>query len=431
MEQRLLPTSLPADGPESLEAYRARGGYETWLRVWREGDRGAIIRAVERSGLRGRGGAGFSTSKKWSFMPVDARGRAYLCMNADESEPGTFKDRHLMERVPHLVLEGLLIACYAAGATRGVVFVRCEYARAAERMEQAIGEARAAGLLDCDAGDGAPLDIVIRKGAGTYISGEETALLESAEGKRGWPRQKPPFPAGRGLLGRPTTINNVETLCCVPLVLSVGPEAFAAVGSEGNTGMKLYCLSGHVRRPGVYESAMTVTVRDLVFDERFGGGVAGGSGLKAVIPGGSSAPVLRADEIDVVADFDHLAAGGSMIGSAGLIVMNETTCMVRAAANTARFFDHETCGQCTPCREGSHWVRQILDRIEAGQGRDGDVELVLDRLDHIAGQTICPFGEAVAWGVGGIVKKFRGEFLEHNRLGRCPMPAWGFRRAEA
>jgi NADH-quinone oxidoreductase subunit F len=217
----------------------------------------------------------------------------------------------------------------------------------------------------------------------------------------------------------------------VPLILSAGPEAFAALGAAGNAGPKLYCLSGHVRRPGVYESPMTVTVRELVFDERFGGGIAGGRGLKAVIPGGSSAPVLWADEIDVAADFDHLAAAGSMIGSAGVIVMDDRACMVRAAANTARFFDHETCGQCTPCREGCHWVRQVLDRIEAGRGRDKDIDLVLDRLAHIEGQTICPFGEAVAWGVGSIVRKFRDEFTEHNRLGRCPLPAWDFPKAEA
>ena len=332
-----------------------------------------------------------------------------------------------MERAPHLVLEGLMIGCYAVGAARGYVFLRSEYARAAETMQRAIDEARQAGLIGENIrGSGCSIDVVIRNGAGAYISGEETGLLESTEGKRGWPRQKPPFPARKGLFGRPTTVNNVETLACVPLVVSAGGKAFAAVGSPGNTGPKLYCLSGHVRNPGVFESPMTVTLRDLVFLDRFGGGTAGDRGLKAVIPGGSSAKVLRADEVDVIADFDHLAEAGSMLGSAGVIVMDDRTCMVRAAANTARFFDHETCGQCTPCREGCHWIRLVLDRVEAGRGRDEDVALVLERLAAIGEQTICPFGQAVAWGVGGIVAKFRDEFLEHNRLGRCPRPAWDF-----
>ncbi|NIA21264.1 MAG: NADH-quinone oxidoreductase subunit NuoF [Anaerolineaceae bacterium] len=424
MELVLLPPEATAEHPEMLDGYQTRGGYAAWRLALGDRDPGRVMDEVARSGLRGRGGAGFPTARKWSFMPRDGRA-AVLCCNADESEPGTFKDRHLLERTPHQVLEGLMLGCYALGARRGYVFIRCEYVRAAGAMQEAIEQAHQIGLLGENIlGSGCSLKVLIRKGAGAYISGEETALLESTEGKRGWPRQKPPFPAGGGLFGLPTTVNNVETLACLPMIVSEGGQTFAAVGTPNNTGPKLYCLSGHVNRPGVYESPMTVTLRELIFDDCFGGGIPGGRLLKAVVPGGSSAPVLRADEIDLAADFDHLQEAGSMLGSAGLIVMDERTCMVRAAANTSRFFDRESCGQCTPCREGSHWVRQVLERIEAGRGCDRDVDLVIDRLEAIEGQTICEFGEAVSWGVGSMIEKFRDEFLEHNRLGRCPVPAW-------
>jgi len=425
MEMVLLPSETTAERGETLDGYQSRGGYAAWRQVLGDRDPQRVLDEVARSGLRGRGGAGFPTAGKWSFMPGHGQGPAVLCCNADESEPGTFKDRHLLERTPHQVLEGLMLGCYAVGATRGYVFVRCEYVRSIRVMQEAIEQARQVGLLGQNIlGSGYSLEVLIRKGAGAYISGEETALLESTEGRRGWPRQKPPFPAGRGLFGLPTTVNNVETLACVPMIVSEGGQAFAAIGTPNNTGPKLYCLSGHVNRPGIYESPMTVTLRELIFDDRFGGGIPGGRLLKAVVPGGSSAPVLRADEIDVAADFDHLEEAGSMLGSAGIIVMDHRTCMVRAAANTCRFFAQESCGQCTPCREGSHWVRQVLDRIEAGRGRDRDIDLVVDRLEAIEGQTICPFGEALTCGVGSMIVKFRDDFLEHNRLGRCPEPAW-------
>jgi len=424
----LLPAGTSADHPERLDAYQARGGYAAWRMALAGGDPQHVIDEVQRSGLRGRGGAGFPTARKWSFMPRDGRGPAFVCCNADESEPGTFKDRRLLEATPHQVLEGLLLACYAVRATCGYVFLRWEYSRAARAMQAAIDEATHSGLIGRDVlGSGYNIEIRLRKGAGTYISGEETGLLETTEGKRGWPRQKPPFPAARGLFGMPTTVNNVETLACVPMIVSQGGEAFASIGSPGNTGPQLYCLSGCVCRPGLFEAPMTVTLRELIFGDRFGGGVADGRPLKAVIPGGSSAPVLRAEEIDVQADFDHLQAAGSMLGSAGVMVLDDRTCMVRVAANACGFFDHESCGQCTPCREGVHWVRQILDRIESGRGRPGDAELALDRLDAIAGQTICPFGEAVSWGVGSIIRKFRAEFDEHVRMRGCPYPAWDFR----
>ncbi len=425
MQLQLIPPQYTVQSPEMLEAYRKRGGYSALEQVLGRNDRKWMLDEVKRSGLSGRGGAGFSAAMKWSFMPAEPSGPSYLCVNADESEPGTFKDRHLMERVPHLVLEGIILAAWAMRAERAFILLRYEYPNCRRILQQAIDEAREAGLLGQGLmGTDWSLEVVIRLGAGTYISGEEMALLETVEGNRAWPRQKPPFPAQRGVFGRPTTVNNVETLACVPLVIAAGVDEFAAMGSGKSTGPKLYCVSGHVKRPGLYEAPMTVTLKELIYDPRFGGGIRGDRVLKAVIPGGSSAPVLRPDEIDVPANFESLAKIGSMLGSAAIIVMDETVCMVRAAQNTAHFFDHETCGECTPCREGCHWMRQILDRIENGRGMEGDIDLMSDRLAAIEGQTICPFGEAVTWGLGSIVEKFRDEFQEHIRLGRCKYEAW-------
>ena len=425
MKLQMIPPNFTVDAPETLEDYRRRGGYEALGQVLKRGDRKWLLDEVKRSGLSGRGGAGFGAAMKWSFMPEEPQEPSYLCVNADESEPGTFKDRHLMERVPHLVLEGVIIAAWAMRAERAFILIRYEYPDSRKALERAIDEARQAKLL----GDGIlggewSLEVVIRLGAGTYISGEEMALLETVEGHRAWPRQKPPFPAQRGVFGRPTTVNNVETLACVPLVIGAGADKFAAMGGGKSTGPKLYCLSGHVARPGLYEAPMTVTLKQLIYDPQYGGGMRGPGKLKAVIPGGSSAPVLRADEIDLPASFEALAKAGSMLGSAAIIVMDETVCMVRAAMNTAHFFDHETCGECTPCREGCHWVRQIFDRIEGGRGLPGDIEVARDRLAAMEGQTICPFGEAVTMGLGSILEKFEGEFVEHIRTGRCGCEPW-------
>lgn len=427
MPLQLIPPEYTVDRPETLTDYRRRGGYSALERVLKSNDRDWLLDQVKRSGLSGRGGAGFSTAAKWSFMPQtgDDGGDNYLCVNADESEPGTFKDRHLMERVPHLLLEGILIAAWAMRAQRVFILLRYEYPASRRSLERAMAEARSEKLLGPHIlGSTWSLDPVIRLGAGTYISGEEMALLETVEGHRAWPRQKPPFPAQRGVFRRPTTVNNVETLACVPLVVAAGAEAFAAMGTGKSTGPKLYCLSGHVNRPGLYEAPMTVTLKQLIYDSRYGGGIRGGAKLKAVIPGGSSSPVLRPDEIDIPAGFEALAKAGSMLGSAAIIVMDESVCMVRAAMNTAHFFDHETCGECTPCREGCHWMRQILDRIESGRGLEGDIELMRDRLAAMEGQTICPFGDAVTLGLGSIIEKFEDEFRNHIRTGRCDFAPW-------
>ncbi len=324
---------------------------------------------VKASGLRGRGGAGFPTGLKWQFVPKESPRPKYLCCNADESEPGTFKDHVLMERNPHLLFEGCLIGCHAIGAKVAYIYIRGEFYHVQRVLEAEIEEARAAGYLGKNIfGTGFDCEIYVHRGAGAYEAGEETALLESLEGKRAQPRLQPPFPAVVGLYGCPTAVNNVETLCNVPLIMTKGPEWFAALGPEKNGGPKLYCISGHVEKPGVYEASMHVTLRELIYD--FAGGIRGGRALKAVIPGGSSTPVLLPDQIDMQASFDGLVKAGSMLGSAAIIVMDDTTCMVWAAENLLHFYRHESCGKCTPCREGTDWLLKILRRIERRRGVD-------------------------------------------------------------
>jgi NADH-quinone oxidoreductase subunit F len=359
---------------------------------------------------------------KWQFVPKDSPKAKYLCCNADESEPGTFKDHVLMERNPHLLLEGCAIGCYAIGAKVAYIYIRGEFYHVQQALEVAIDEALAGGYLGQNIlGSGFDCVIHVHRGAGAYEAGEESALLESLEGKRAQPRLRPPFPAVVGLYGCPTAINNVETLCNVPLILRHGPDWFAAIGPPKNTGPKLFCVSGHVKHPGVFEAPMDVTLRQLIFGHA--GGMRDGRTLKAVIPGGSSTPVLLPDKLDAQASFDGLVKAGSMLGSAAIIVMDDTTCMVWAAENLLHFYRHESCGKCTPCREGTDWLMKLLARIERGEGRMSDLDLLLDVAQNIGGKTLCPFGDAAVAPVLSTVTQFRQEYEAHIREGRCTLPA--------
>ena len=388
-----------------------------------------VIDAVKASGLRGRGGAGFPTGMKWQFVDKKSPRPKYICCNADESEPGTFKDHLLMERNPHLLIEGCAIGCHAIGATVAYIYIRGEFLHVQHHLEAAIAEAYQAGYLGRNIlGTGFDCDVFVHRGAGAYEAGEETALIESLEGKRAQPRIKPPFPAVEGLYNCPTAVNNVETLCNVPAIILKGAEWYAALGPEKNGGPKLFCVSGHVVRPGVFEASMHTTVRSLVYD--FAGGIAGGRQLKAVIPGGSSVPILLPDQLDVPASFDGLMKAGSLLGSAGMIVMDDTTCMVWVAKNLLHFYRHESCGKCTPCREGGDWLYKMLSKIERGDGQMRDIELLLSVSDNIAGKTLCAFGDAAATPVLTTVKHFRHEFEAHVSEGRCTCPAdWRARQA--
>jgi NADH-quinone oxidoreductase subunit F len=404
-----------------LEAYLRRGGYEG-LRKALAMEPGQVIEAVKASGLRGRGGAGFPTGMKWQFVPKDSPKPKYLCCNADESEPGTFKDHVLMERNPHLLFEGCLIGCHAIGAKVAYIYIRGEFYHVQRVLEEQIEEARERGYVGKNIlGTGFDCEIYVHPGAGAYEAGEESALLESLEGKRAQPRIRPPFPAVVGLYGCPTAINNVETLCNVPLIMTEGPEWFVSLGPERNGGPKLYCVSGHVEKPGVYETSMRVTLRELIYGHA--GGIRGGRGLKAVIPGGSSTPVILPDQIDAEASFDGLVKAGSMLGSAAIIVMDDTTCMVWLAENLLHFYRHESCGKCTPCREGTDWLVKILRRIEQGEGSMRDIDLLLGVANNIGGKTLCPFGDAAVAPVLSTVQHFRHEYEAHVREGRCTCPA--------
>jgi NADH-quinone oxidoreductase subunit F len=407
----------------TLDFYNQHGGYSA-LRKALGMTPDAVIDAVKASGLRGRGGAGFPTGMKWQFVDKKSAKPRYICCNADESEPGTFKDHVLMERNPHLLFEGCLIGCYAIGAKVAYIYIRGEFFHVQEVLERELEKARAAGLVGKNIfGSGFDCEIYVHRGAGAYEAGEETALIESLEGKRAQPRLKPPFPAVEGLYGCPTAVNNVETLCNVPLIIEHGAEWFAKLGPEKNGGPKLYCISGHVKRPGVYEASMSTTMRELVYDPRFGGGIRDDRALKCVIPGGSSVPVLLPDQLDIPASFDGVAAAGSLLGSAGIIVMDETTCMVWAAENLLHFYRHESCGKCTPCREGGAWLHNILGKIERGDGQMKDLDLLLSIAGNITGKTLCAFGDAAATPVLTTVKTFRAEYEAHIREGRCTVPA--------
>jgi NADH-quinone oxidoreductase subunit F len=417
--EKILTRNVHKENSQSIDVYESGGGYRA-LRKALSMAPDEVTEEVKKSGLRGRGGAGFPCGLKWSFMPKEKTKPHYLLLNADESEPGTFKDRLLIEEDPHLVLEGCLISSYAIRADACYIYIRGEFVYQAGVLERAIAETYEKGYAGKNViGSGYDCELIVHRGAGAYICGEETALMTSLEGDRGYPRVKPPFPAQYGVWGCPSTINNVETIACVPFIVERGSEWFAAIGpNEKNSGPKLYCLSGHVKRPGVYEAPMGLPLMELIHD--LGGGMLrDGRALKACIPGGSSVPVLTAEECNVDLDFDSLAQAGSALGSAGVMVLDDSTCMVNALLRISHFYAHESCGQCTPCRQGTGWLEKILHRVEHGQGRPGDVELLASVADNIEGNTICALGEAAAWPVQSFVKKFREEFQAHVDAGRC------------
>lgn len=408
----LLKNMMQPGYTGSLMDYEKTGGYRALRNTLGKIAPPDVTAMVRKSGLRGRGGAGFPTGVKWGFLPKDYHGPRYLCCNADESEPGTFKDRQLMERDPHQVLEGIVLACYAIGAETAYIYIRGEMVLGSKILEQAIGEARAAGYIGKNIlGTGINADVWVHRGAGAYICGEETALLESLEGKRGLPRIKPPFPATHGLYNKPTVVNNVETLANLPHIINRGPEWFAAIGSPPkSTGTRVFCVSGHVKRPGNYEVPMGMTVRELVYE--YAGGMRSDKPIKAFIPGGASAPFLTPAHLDVKLDFEHVAAAGSMLGSGGVTVMEEGTSMVWAALRLMEFFYHESCGKCSPCREGSSWLVQILRRILAKRGRMEDLETLLDLCKNIAGRTVCAFGDAEVAPIQSTLKYWRQEYVD-------------------
>ncbi len=404
----------------SLEVYKQGGGYAN-LKKYLQMSPDEIIDLVKKSGLRGRGGAGFPTGLKWSFLPKDSPKPRYLCVNADESEPGTYKDRLLMEKDPHQFLEACIVSTHAIRSKHCFIYIRGEFWQGIRTMEKAVAEANAAGYIGKNIlGTGIDLEVVVHAGAGAYECGEETALIESLEGKRGQPRIKPPFPAVYGLYGCPTIVNNVETLTNVPLILERGPEWFAGLGTEKNGGPKLYCISGQVKRPGTYETGMgKLTLRELIYDPKYAGGMLPGRNLRAVVPGGSSTPVLLPGEIDVAMDFDSVAKAGSMLGSAGTIVMDDSVCMVWMAERLTYFYKHESCGKCSPCREGTGWMLRLLGKIENGQAEMRDLDQLLKITDSIAGKTVCPFGDAAIAPPQSTLAKFRDEYEYHVREKGC------------
>jgi NADH-quinone oxidoreductase subunit F len=416
---KVVFATLDAEQPWSMETYRAIDGYQAWKKILLEKtDPAQIIDIVKSSTLRGRGGAGFPTGLKWSFMPRSAPGQKYLLCNSDESEPGTCHDRDILRFNPHAVIEGMAIAAYSMGATVAYNYLRGEFHHEPfERFEAALKEAYDAGLLGKNLlGSGVDIDIYSVLGAGAYICGEETALMESLEGKKGLPRFKPPFPANFGLYGKPSTINNTETLASVPHIMRNGAEWFLNIGKPNNGGPKVFSVSGHVNKPGNFEVPLGTPFSELLV---MAGGMRNGNKLKGVIPGGSSMPVLPADVMmDISMDYDALGKAGSGLGSGAVIVMDETTCMVKACTRIARFYHMESCGQCTPCREGTGWMHRVLQRIVDAKGKAGDLDLLLSAAAQIEGHTICAFGEAAAWPVQGFLRQFRGEFeyyIEHGR----------------
>jgi NADH-quinone oxidoreductase subunit F len=424
MGRKLLLKNINVEGIRYYDAYRAHDGYKSVEKALKEMTPETILEEVKKSGLRGRGGAGFPTGMKWSFLAKPEGVSRYLVCNADESEPGTFKDRYLMEKIPHLLIEGMITSSIALGAHTSYIYIRGEYYYVARILEQAIAEAYANGWLGKNIlGTGFDLDLYVQVGAGAYICGEETALIESLEGKRGNPRIKPPFPAVAGLWGCPTVVNNVETIAAVVPIINDGGEEYAKIGIGRSTGTKLISASGHINKPGVYEIEMGITVEDFIYSDEYCGGIKNGKKLKAVVAGGSSVPILPANLILKTAKdeprlmtYESLGDGGfisgTMMGSGGFIVMDEDTSIVKNLWNFTRFYHHESCGQCSPCREGTGWMEKVLHKFINGTANESDVDLLWDIQTKIEGKTICPLGEAASWPVASAIRHFRQEFID-------------------
>ncbi|RIV22316.1 NADH oxidoreductase (quinone) subunit F [Fibrisoma montanum] len=425
MATKILTEHINVPGIETFDVYRKQGGYTAVEKALKTMTPEEVVEEVKKSGVRGRGGAGFPMGMKWSFLAKPEGVPRYLVCNADESEPGTFKDHYLMKTIPHLLIEGMIISSYALGANKSFIYVRGELMYVIHILEKAIEEAKAKGFLGKNIlGTGYDLELVVQPGGGAYICGEETALLESLEGKRGNPRNKPPFPAVKGLYQSPTVVNNVESIATTSWIVNHGGEAYAAIGIGRSTGTKLISASGHINKPGVYEIELGVPVEDFIYADEWCGGIRPGHKLKAVVAGGSSVPILPANLILNLANgekrlmsYESLSDGGfqtgTMLGSGGFIVMDETTCIVRNTWNFARFYHHESCGQCSPCREGTGWMEKVLHRIEHGHGHRQDIDLLVDVAKKIEGNTICPLGDAAAWPVASAIRHFRDEFEWH------------------
>ncbi len=425
MGRKLLLEKAHVEGIRYFDVYRREGGYRSVEKALKTMTQEEIVEEVKKSGLRGRGGAGFPAGMKWSFIAKPEGVPRHLVCNADESEPGTFKDRYLMEFIPHLLIEGLIVASYALGSHATYIYIRGEYAWIPDILEQAIEEAKANGFLGKNIlGTGFDCEIYVQRGAGAYICGEETALIESLEGKRGNPRIKPPFPAIKGAWGRPTVVNNVETLAAVVPIINEGGEEYAKIGVGKSTGTKLISACGNINKPGVYEIDMTISVEEFIYSDEYCGGIPNGKRLKACIPGGSSVPILPANLLLKTAkgetrymNYESLSDGGfatgSMMGSGGFIVLDEDQCVVRNTYSLARFYRHESCGQCSPCREGTGWMEKVLLRLEKGEGKISDIDLLWDIQSKIEGNTICPLGDAASWPVAAAIRHFRDEFEWH------------------
>ena len=419
MSELIVTKDIDAPGLDTLEGYRQYGGYSALKKALTEYQPDDILDLVKKSGLRGRGGAGFPTGMKWSFLAKNNSPR-YLCCNCDESEPGTFKDRMLMEKNPHQLVEGVILTSYACHVGTAFIYVRGELAFAGRQVERAIQEAYDAGYIgDNILGSGFNLNVILHRGAGAYICGEESSLMESLEGRRGYTRLKPPFTAVIGLYGGPTVINNCETLSTLPAIINNGADWYASFGTEKSKGTRVFCLSGHVKKPGNYELPLGTPIRTLIYDEQYGGGMLGDKKLKAIIPGGSSTFILGADKVDTPLDFEAIAAVGSMLGSGGVIVMDEGTCIVGAVLRMTEFYRDESCGKCTPCREGTYWLTEILERLEHGHGKMSDIDLLMDVCDNISGKSFCPLGDAATSSITSSIKLFRAEYEYHIREGRC------------
>jgi NADH-quinone oxidoreductase subunit F len=421
MFEKVLTRNFGLPRSETIDVYMENGGYQALNKALHEHTPQQLIDMVAASGLRGRGGAGFPAGRKWSFIPKGDVEK-YVCVNTDEGEPGTFKDRALVEKDPHQIIEGVIIASYAVGAQRAFVYIRGEFFLGVKRWIKAIDDAYAKGFLGENIlGSGYSLDLSVHRGAGAYICGEETALIESLEGKRGEPRKKPPYPASVGLWGKPTLVHNVETLANIPHIVNRGPEWYASIGTPKSTGPKIFCISGHVRNRDIFELPLGVSLRELLFEHA--GGMASDRKLKAVIPGGASTPMLTPDQLDVSLDFESLEAVGTMLGTGAVMVMDQGTCMVDVARRLMRFFQHESCGRCTPCRTGTTRMVSILERIERGEGDEGDIERLEALANGLQGITFCPMGDAAANPVLSSLRHFRDEYEYHIRHKRCPMAA--------